>query len=289
MAVNLPPGTASLSWQQHARAATGALAHRAHDRVVGRALGPGRRHRRGTCSSEASRPCTRRTCRVAHQPIWLPWPGESVSVQVQPARGHRRRNADPRQRQGGGAAWPPRDRGESGPRLSHQPGRAARPRAAGRDRAARGGGERTVPAGRGSSGGRLLVTLTPPVVAGRVRWREPRGISMAFRPRPSTWARRARTWTWWWRSRPPDGCSGSPGRPSDRRCSSGACCSWLRSSPWRSRACRTARSGLARGCCSPSGSPRSRSRPPRWWSSGSWRSGGAARSEPGCGRGGSST
>ena len=66
----------------------------------------------------------------AHEPTWLPGLGVG-DAPVKPTGGHRRRHPDAGRRQGGGAARNPGDRGEPGPGLPHQPGRAARARAPG--------------------------------------------------------------------------------------------------------------------------------------------------------------
>ncbi len=119
----------------------------------------------------------------SHQPIWLPWPGESVSVQVTRPEGI-----------GGGTLTLDSAREEVRPGL--------RATEVGLDllfRTSRGGQHAlTLPPGvellgvavNGQpqparlEGNRLLVTLAPPASRVDVRWREPRGISMAFRPSP---------------------------------------------------------------------------------------------------------
>ncbi len=117
----------------------------------------------------------------AHQPTWLPWPGESVTV----------KSSRP---EGIGGATLTLDRGTEDVR----PG--IRASEVGLDlvfRTSRGGQHAlTLPpdiellgvAVNGQAqparleGGKLLVSLTPPVSRVVVRWREPRGLSLAFRP-----------------------------------------------------------------------------------------------------------
>jgi hypothetical protein len=117
----------------------------------------------------------------AHQPTWLPWPGESVSVQVSRPEGI-----------GGGTLT------LDGAREEVRPGLHATEVSLDLElRTSRGGQHAlTLPpaiellgvAVNGQAqpvrleSGRLLLTLTPPLSRVAVRWREPRGISAAFRP-----------------------------------------------------------------------------------------------------------
>ena len=117
----------------------------------------------------------------AHQPTWLPWPGESVTVKSSRPEGI------------GGATLT-----LDGGREEVRPGiRATEVSLDLVFRTSRGGQHAlTLPSGvellgvtvNGQSqpvrleSGRLLVTLTPPASRVMVRWREPRGLSSAFRP-----------------------------------------------------------------------------------------------------------
>jgi hypothetical protein len=117
----------------------------------------------------------------AHQPTWLPWPGESVTVKSSRPEGI------------GGATLT-----LDGGREEVRPGiRATEVSLDLVFRTSRGGQHAlTLPPGiellgvavNGQSqparveSGRLLVALAPPVSRVQVRWREPRGLSLAFRP-----------------------------------------------------------------------------------------------------------
>ena len=117
----------------------------------------------------------------AHQPTWLPWPGESVTVTSTRPEGI------------GGSTLT-----LDGGREEVRPGiRATEVSLDLAFRTSRGGQHAlTLPPGiellgvavNGQSqpgrveSGRLLVALTPPVSRVAVRWREPRGLSLAFRP-----------------------------------------------------------------------------------------------------------
>jgi len=117
----------------------------------------------------------------AHQPTWLPWPGESVTVKSSRPEGV------------GGATLT-----LDGGREEVRPGiRATEVSLDLVFRTSRGGQHAlTLPSGvellgvtvNGQSqpvrleSGRLLVTLTPPASRVMVRWREARGLSSAFRP-----------------------------------------------------------------------------------------------------------
>ncbi len=119
----------------------------------------------------------------AHQPTWLPWPGESVTVKS-------------RRPEGIGGATLTLDAGKEEVR----PGiRATEVSLDLVFRTSRGGQHAlTLPPGAellgvGVNGqsqparlesGRLLVALTPPMSRVAVRWREPSGLSLAFRPSP---------------------------------------------------------------------------------------------------------
>ncbi|RPH69374.1 MAG: hypothetical protein EHM78_15515 [Myxococcaceae bacterium] len=117
----------------------------------------------------------------AHQPTWLPWPEESVTVKSSRPEGI-----------GGGTLTLDSGREEVRPGL-----RATEVSLDLVFRTSRGGQHAlTLPPGiellgvavNGQSqparveSGRLLVALTPPVSRVQVRWREPRGLSIAFRP-----------------------------------------------------------------------------------------------------------
>ncbi|HTS82342.1 MAG TPA: hypothetical protein VMH40_17185 [Myxococcaceae bacterium] len=180
VAVNLPPSTASVSWHSTleqrptvsltAPATTSWIEHWIldagpmwHVQLAG--IAPV--HPRGPADS--------------HLPTWLPWPGESISIQVSRPEGV-----------GGGTLTLDGGKEEVRPGL--------RATEVGLDlsfRTSRGGQHAVVlPPGiellgvavNGQSqpvrleSGRLLVTLTPPASRVSVRWREPRGISAAFRP-----------------------------------------------------------------------------------------------------------
>jgi hypothetical protein len=119
----------------------------------------------------------------AHQPIWLPWPGESVTLKSSRPEGI------------GGATLT-----LDGGREEVRPGiRATEVSLDLVFRTSRGGQHAlALPPGAELLGvavngqsqpvrlesGRLLVALTPPVSRVAVRWREARGLSMAFRPSP---------------------------------------------------------------------------------------------------------
>ncbi|HZJ53923.1 MAG TPA: hypothetical protein VFD38_07260, partial [Myxococcaceae bacterium] len=117
----------------------------------------------------------------AHQPTWLPWPEESVTVKSSRPEGI-----------GGGTLTLDSAREEVRPGI-----RATEVSLDLVFRTSRGGQHAlTLPPGiellgvavNGQSqparveSGRLLVALTPPVSRVAVRWREPRGLSVAFRP-----------------------------------------------------------------------------------------------------------
>ena len=180
VAVNLPPGTGSVAWRStlEQRPAL-SLAAPATSAWVERWIldaGPMWHVQLGGIA-----PVHPGGPAEAHQPTWLPWPGESVSIQVSRPEGI-----------GGGTLT------LDGGRQEVRPGLHATE--VGLDlsfRTSRGGQHAlTLPPGiellgvavNGRSqpvrleSGRLLVTLTPPVSRVAVRWREPRGISAAFRP-----------------------------------------------------------------------------------------------------------
>ena len=119
----------------------------------------------------------------SHLPLWAPWPGESVTIQVSRPEGI-----------GGGTLTLDSGREEVRPGLratevsldltfrTSRGGQHALVLPADVELLGVGVNGRTEP-GR-LEGGRLLVTLTPPQSRVEVRWREPRGISTAFRPSP---------------------------------------------------------------------------------------------------------
>lgn len=180
LAVNLPPGTASLSWrstlEQHpALSLTAPSTASAVERWVLEAGPMWHVQLGGIAPVHPSGPAD------SHQPAWLPWPGESVSMQVTRPEGI-----------GGGTLTLDNGKEEVRPGL-----RATEASLELTFRTSRGGQHAlALPPGiellgvavNGQAqplrleGGRLLVTLTPPMSQVAVRWREPRGISAAFRP-----------------------------------------------------------------------------------------------------------
>ncbi|HZX40943.1 MAG TPA: hypothetical protein VFE93_03835, partial [Myxococcaceae bacterium] len=180
VAVNLPPGTASLSWrgtleQRPAVSLTAPATASFVERWVLDAGPMWHVQLGGIAPVHPDGPAD------AHQPTWLPWPGESVSVQVTRPEGI-----------GGATLTLDSGREEIRPGL-----RATEASLDLLFRTSRGGQHAlALPPGiellgvavNGQAqpvrleGGRLLVTLTPPVSRVSARWREPRGIAAAFRP-----------------------------------------------------------------------------------------------------------
>jgi hypothetical protein len=180
VAVNLPPGNGSVSWHStlEQRPAVSLAAPATTSWVERWVLDAGPMWHvqlGGIAPVHPGGPAE------SHQPTWLPWPGESISIQVSRPEGI-----------GGGTLTLDSGREEVHPGL--------RATEVGLDlvfRTSRGGQHAlTLPPGIELLGvavngqaqpvrlesGKLLVTLTPPVSRVVVRWREPRGISTLFRP-----------------------------------------------------------------------------------------------------------
>ena len=180
VAVNLPPGTASVSWhstleQRPALSVTAPATTSWVERWVLDAGPMWHVQLGGLAPVHPGSPAD------SHQPTWLPWPGESISVQVSRPEGI-----------GGGTLTLDSGKEEVRPGL-----RATEVSLDLVFRTSRGGQHAlTLPAGIELLGvavngqlqpvrlesGKLLVSLTPPVSRVTVRWREPRGISTAFGP-----------------------------------------------------------------------------------------------------------
>ena len=180
VSVNLPPGTPGLSWrstldQQPALTLTAPRTASWVERWV-LVAGPIWHVELGGIA-----PVHPGAPDDAHQPTWLPWPGESVTVKSS------------------------RPEGIGGPTLTLDSGREeVRPGIRATEvsldlvfRTSRGGQHSlalppdiellgVVVNGQSQparvESGRLLVALTPPVSRVQARWREPRGLSIAFRP-----------------------------------------------------------------------------------------------------------
>jgi hypothetical protein len=180
VSVNLPPGTPGLSWRStlEQRAALSFTAPKTASWVERWVLVPGTMWHielGGIAPIHPGGPGD------SHQPTWLPWPGESVTVKSTRPEGI-----------GGGTLT--LDAGLE----NVQPG--IRATEVGLDlvfRTSRGGQHALAlppdiellgvavngqPQPVRLEGGRLLVSLTPPVSRVVVRWREPRGLSIGFRP-----------------------------------------------------------------------------------------------------------
>ncbi|HET9158819.1 MAG TPA: hypothetical protein VFN91_19250 [Myxococcaceae bacterium] len=182
VSVNLSPGTAGLSWKStlEQRAALSLTAPRTATWVEQWVLVAGTMWH---VELGGIAPVHPGTPDGAHQPTWLPWPGESVSVKTSRPEGI-----------GGATLTLDAAREEVWPGI--------RATEVGLDlvfRTSRGGQHAlTLPPGAellgvGVNGqsqpirveaGRLLVSLTPPASRVQVRWREARGLSLAFRPSP---------------------------------------------------------------------------------------------------------
>jgi len=182
VSVNLSPGTAGLSWKStlEQRAALSLTAPRTATWVEQWVLVAGTMWH---VELGGIAPVHPGTPDGAHQPTWLPWPGESVSVKTSRPEGI-----------GGATLTLDAAREEVWPGI--------RATEVGLDlvfRTSRGGQHAlTLPPGiellgvgvNGQSqpirveAGRLLVSLTPPASRVQVRWREARGLSLAFRPSP---------------------------------------------------------------------------------------------------------
>ncbi len=287
VAVNLPPGAATLSWhstleQRPALSLTAPSTASWVERWVLDAGPMWHVQLGGIAPVHPGGPAE------SHQPIWLPWPGESVSVQVTRPEGI-----------GGGTLTLDSAREEVRPGL-----RATEVSLDLAFRTSRGGQHALAlppgvellgvavngqPQPARLEGDRLLVTLAPPASRVAVRWREPRGISTAFRPSPvDVGAAGANVDVVICAAVRP---LGALARRADLR-TGGALLE-------RAAGGGARRPGALPGAAHPLGLgawmllaigltqvsvPRR-----RWWWSGSSRSAGAARSEPGCGRGGCST
>ncbi len=180
VAVNLPPGVGSVSWRStlEQRPAVSLAAPSTASWVERWVLDAGPMWHvqlGGIAPVHPTGPAD------SHQPTWLPWPGESVSIQITRPEGI-----------GGGTLTLDSGKEEVRPGL-----RATEVSLELVFRTSRGGQHAlTLPPGiellgvavNGQSqparleAGRLLVTLSPPASRVAVRWREPRGLSAAFRP-----------------------------------------------------------------------------------------------------------
>jgi hypothetical protein len=182
VSVNLPPGTPGLSWRStlEQRPALSLTAPRTATWVERWVLVAGTMWH---VELGGIAPVHPGTPDGAHQPIWLPWPGESVSVKTSRPEGI-----------GGATLTLDAAREEVWPGI-----RATEVALDLVFRTSRGGQHAlTLPPGvellgvsvNGQSqpirveSGRLLVSLTPPASRVQVRWREARGLSLAFRPSP---------------------------------------------------------------------------------------------------------
>jgi hypothetical protein len=180
VSVNLPPGTPGLSWRStlEQRPALSLTAPRTATWVEQWVLVAGTMWH---VELGGIAPVHPGSPDAAHQPTWLPWPGESVTVKSSRPEGI------------GGATLT-----LDGGREEVRPGiRATEVSLDLVFRTSRGGQHAlTLPAGAELLGvavngqsqpvrleaGRLLVALTPPASRVEVRWREARGLSSAFRP-----------------------------------------------------------------------------------------------------------
>ena len=182
VSVNLPPGTPGMSWRStlEQQPALSLTAPRTASWVEQWVLVAGTMWHVDLGGIAPVHPATPDG---AHQPIWLPWPGESVTLKSSRPEGI------------GGATLT-----LDGGREEVRPGiRATEVSLDLVFRTSRGGQHAlALPPGAELLGvavngqsqpvrlesGRLLVALTPPVSRVAVRWREARGLSMAFRPSP---------------------------------------------------------------------------------------------------------